>query len=80
MGAFLELISDFSKKTSWKCYETFLVALVWMGCTVLLPVYDNQLLVSWDIWVLMIQRFLLVLILLFKSILPILSTSFTLIL
>jgi len=44
--------------------KTFLVALVWMGCTVLLPVYDNQLLVSWDIWVLMIQRFLLVLILL----------------
>jgi hypothetical protein len=35
-----------------------------MGCTVLLPVIDNQLEITWDITVLIIQRFLLVLILL----------------
>jgi hypothetical protein len=44
--------------------KTFLVALVWMGCTVLLPVIDNQLEITWDIAVLMGQRFLLVLVLL----------------
>lgn len=44
--------------------KTFLVALVWMGTTVLLPTIDNQLEVNWDIGVLLTQRFLLVLILL----------------
>ncbi|WP_394970256.1 hypothetical protein [uncultured Croceitalea sp.] len=44
--------------------KTFLVALVWTGCTVVLPVIDNQLEITWDIWILGFQRFLLVLILL----------------
>jgi hypothetical protein len=44
--------------------KTFLVALVWTGCTVSLPVIDNQLEITWDIFVLGFQRFLLVLILL----------------
>ncbi|MDT0607897.1 hypothetical protein [Croceitalea rosinachiae] len=44
--------------------KTYLVALVWMGCTVLLPVKDEGLPLTWDIVVLMIQRVLVVLILL----------------
>ena len=44
--------------------KTFLVAFVWMGCTVLLVVVENNINFSWDIGVLMFQRFLLVLILL----------------
>lgn len=44
--------------------KTFIVALVWTGCTVALPVIDNELIITWDIWLLVFQRFLLVLILL----------------
>jgi len=44
--------------------KIFLVALVWTGCTVLLPIIDYRLLISWDIVLQMAQRFLLVLILL----------------
>lgn len=45
--------------------KTFLVAFVWVGSTVLLPVIDNNHIeISWDVSILMIQRFLLVLILL----------------
>lgn len=44
--------------------KTFLVALVWTGCTVILPVIENQIALSWDIYILVTQRFLLVLILL----------------
>ncbi|MFD2589122.1 hypothetical protein ACFSQJ_19515 [Croceitalea marina] len=44
--------------------KTFLVALVWMGCTVVLPLVDNDIKVTWDIGILLLQRFLLVLILL----------------
>ncbi|GMN10975.1 hypothetical protein MTsPCn9_27130 [Croceitalea sp. MTPC9] len=44
--------------------KTFLVAFVWMGSTVLLPVIDNQIAIVWDTNILMAQRFLLVLILL----------------
>jgi multisubunit Na+/H+ antiporter MnhC subunit len=44
--------------------KTFLVALVWTGCTISLPVIDNQLEITWDIKVIGFQRFLLVLILL----------------
>lgn len=44
--------------------KTFLVAFVWMGSTVLLPIIDNKIEVTWDIYILMVQRFILVLILL----------------
>ncbi|WP_350290990.1 hypothetical protein [uncultured Croceitalea sp.] len=44
--------------------KTFLVAFVWVGSTVILPVIDNQIEIIWDVYVLMIQRFLFVLILL----------------
>ncbi|TMU57620.1 hypothetical protein [Flagellimonas algicola] len=43
--------------------KIFIVALVWAGFTVLLPILDAQLPYSWDIGVLFAQRFLLVLIL-----------------
>lgn len=40
-----------------------IVALVWAGFTVLLPAIDAHLPLDWDFWVLFIQRFLLVLVL-----------------
>ncbi len=44
--------------------KTYLVALVWMGCTVLLPLLDNPLELNLDTTLLMVQRFVLVLVLL----------------
>lgn len=44
--------------------KIFIVALVWAGTTVLLPVYEINGAISWDILIETIQRFLLVLILL----------------
>ena len=44
--------------------KIFLVALVWVGCTVVLPVVDNKLFVTWNTGLQMIQRFLLILVLL----------------
>ncbi|WP_420400727.1 hypothetical protein [Flagellimonas sp.] len=43
--------------------KIFVVALVWAGFTVILPILDAQIPYSWDIGVLFVQRFLLVLIL-----------------
>ncbi|WP_422348913.1 hypothetical protein [Flagellimonas sp.] len=43
--------------------KVFIVALVWAGFTVILPILDTQIPYSWDIGVLFMQRFLLVLIL-----------------
>lgn len=43
--------------------KIFIVAIVWSGFTIMLPVLDAQLTFSWDIGVLFAQRFLLVLIL-----------------
>src|SRR5690606_36279845 len=40
-----------------------IVALVWAGFTVLLPAIDAQLPLDWDFWILFVQRFLLVLVL-----------------
>lgn len=40
-----------------------IVALVWAGFTVLLPALDAGLSLDWDFWILFIQRFLLVLVL-----------------
>tara|TARA_R110000868_G_scaffold170545_1_gene405852 strand:- start:21 stop:845 length:825 start_codon:yes stop_codon:yes gene_type:complete len=44
--------------------KIFIVALVWAGTTVLLPVYEINRAISWDIVIETIQRFVLVLILL----------------
>ncbi len=44
--------------------KTYLVALVWTGCTVLLPVLDNDLGFTWPVTIALIQRFILVLVLL----------------
>lgn len=44
-------------------YKIFIVALVWTGFTVALPVVDSKVLVSWDVYVTAVQRFLLVLLL-----------------
>lgn len=41
--------------------KIFLVALVWTGFTVVLPAMDANLKFDWDLWVLMTQRFILVL-------------------
>ena len=43
--------------------KIFVVALVWAGITVVLPVLEVGIQFNWDIWVMIIQRFLLVLIL-----------------
>jgi hypothetical protein len=43
--------------------KIYIVAFVWAGFTVLLPVLDANLPMNWDFWVAFAQRFLLVLIL-----------------
>jgi len=43
--------------------KIYLVALVWTGCTVYLPISDNSLIVSNNSFILLVQRFLLVLVL-----------------
>lgn len=44
--------------------KIFVVALVWAGATVLLPVISSESIISWDIGIETLQRFLLVLVLL----------------
>ena len=44
--------------------KIYLVALVWMGCTVVLTVVDTKLELTFDVFILMLQRILLVLVLL----------------
>lgn len=43
--------------------KIYIVAFVWAGFTVLLPVLDTQMPIGWDFWVLFLQRVLLVLVL-----------------
>ncbi|GLU43808.1 hypothetical protein [Allomuricauda sp. NBRC 101325] len=43
--------------------KVYIVAFVWAGFTVLLPVIDAELPLYWDFWVSFLQRFLLVLVL-----------------
>lgn len=43
--------------------KIYIVAFVWVGFTVLLPVLDAQMPINWDFWVLFLQRVLLVLVL-----------------
>lgn len=43
--------------------KIYIVAFVWAGFTVLLPVLDAELPMDWDFWIAFVQRFLLVLIL-----------------
>ncbi|MEX0314208.1 MAG: hypothetical protein AB3N18_08520, partial [Allomuricauda sp.] len=45
-------------------FKIYVVALVWVGFTVFLPVLDQDIPISWDIWVSFCQRFILVLVLL----------------
>jgi len=49
---------------SWGGLKIFVVALVWAGTTVLLPVLTAEYLISWDICVETFQRFVMILILL----------------
>lgn len=49
---------------SWGGLKIFVVALVWAGATVLLPVLSSNQLISWDIGVETFQRFVLIFILL----------------
>lgn len=49
---------------SWGGFKIFIVALVWMGATVLLPVLAVEQEFAWDVKVVAFQRFLFVLILL----------------
>ncbi|WP_422861619.1 hypothetical protein [Flagellimonas sp. W118] len=45
-------------------FKIYIVALVWVGFTVFLPILDQQAALTWDIWVLFCQRFVLVIVLL----------------
>ncbi len=45
--------------------KIFVVAFVWAGITVLVPVISNQIEVELDIWLLFVQRFLIVVVLMF---------------
>lgn len=49
---------------SWAGLKIFVVAMVWAGATVLLPVLSSHQLITWDIGIEIFQRFVLVLILL----------------
>ncbi len=44
-------------------FKIYIVALVWVGFTVLLPVIDTQTPLKWDIWILFLQRFIFVVVL-----------------
>lgn len=41
-------------------FKIYVVALVWVGFTVLLPVMDAKIPLHWDIWILFLQRFIFV--------------------
>lgn len=43
--------------------KVYVIAMVWAGVTVLLPVLDKNGVFSWDVWLTSIQRFLLVMLL-----------------
>ncbi len=49
---------------SWGGLKIFVVAMVWAGVTVFLPVLSSEMALSWDIYIEAFQRFVLVLILL----------------
>lgn len=44
-------------------FKIYVVAIVWVGFTVLLPVLESKTPITWDLWILFSQRFVLVLIL-----------------
>lgn len=44
-------------------FKIYIVALVWGGFTVFLPVLDTKNPLQWDIWILFVQRFILVVVL-----------------
>jgi len=43
--------------------KIIIVGLVWSGTTVLLPVLEAQIEISWDVWIELLQRFLIILVL-----------------
>ncbi len=43
-------------------FKIYIVALVWVGFTVLLPAMDAKIALHWDIWILFLQRFIFVLV------------------
>ncbi|WP_149274796.1 UbiA prenyltransferase family protein [Pareuzebyella sediminis] len=47
---------------SWGGLKIFVVALVWAGATVILPILEKKYSLYWDVWVETVQRFLFVLI------------------
>lgn len=60
----LPLLPNAKNLRSWGGLKIFIVAAVWAGATVILPVLAVNQLLSWDVWIETLQRFLLVLILL----------------
>ncbi|MBO0321681.1 hypothetical protein J0X14_05195 [Muricauda sp. CAU 1633] len=44
-------------------FKIYIVALVWVGFTVLLPAIDAKIPLHWDVWILFLQRFILVVVL-----------------
>ncbi|MFD2101683.1 hypothetical protein [Flagellimonas iocasae] len=44
-------------------FKIYIVALVWVGFTVIMPAMDANLPLDWDIWVLSLQRFIFVVVL-----------------
>ena len=57
----LPVLPKYKNLRSLGVLKIFIVALVWMGFTVLLPLVDEGVAVKWDALLLMVQRFLLVL-------------------
>jgi hypothetical protein len=43
--------------------KIIIVSLVWSGTTVLLPVLETQIKMSWDVWIEILQRFMIILVL-----------------
>lgn len=44
-------------------FKIYIVALVWVGFTVIMPAMDANLPLDWEIWVLSVQRFIFVVVL-----------------
>ncbi|PCJ82520.1 MAG: hypothetical protein COA49_00185 [Bacteroidetes bacterium] len=60
----LPLIPKAKNLRSWGGLKIFIVALVWAGTTVILPVVAAEHYLGWDVWIAVFQRFVLVFILL----------------
>lgn len=58
----LPLVPQMSKLRNWGVSKVIIIGVVWAIATVLLPVINENLQFSWDVWVVFIQRVLFILV------------------